>query len=687
MLLEAENFQFQDGWAPSHLYDCGGEYVLYVKSGKPPVAFTVFNSKSEGEYIVWVSSRDYAKDNPKSRRFEVIVNDVALPRQAGRHGREGLYWEMLGTAHLDSKENKVGIRLVTNSARCDAIIFTKDKDFNPNEKIKSAKDRKPLTVEPTILEYIYEADYPKIETLKGDSKARAAQIGNANLQIFYLDRKDSAGKTRYVRAAEVFDGKAWTALPPYDDEALLLFTSPDPKLVYSKYYAAWNESKTGMFALVRGEKIYLQNCPNNPFLAGKLEALRPASVKKLDERTLLLKYDFGVEAKLSIDESKPFAKFEVSKTAESDAYYSFAFLGFNARDKNDFEHVQLPTVYQNTRIMSEPRLVPITMTSHPLALLQTKDSGISVSSALIADPAKLPFIWPRHETETYGFSLATPDNSKVQTSIFNPIIGGVESFKKSGEKLEAHFYIMTIAGNWREGLEISAESIFDVSRMREPIGTSLSDALCNIAEYLKREGPSGWSKEHKARWNIEGQNVATQAAALAEMSASILTQDEEAYRNIAIPTLEYVLTRNSFHYTPFLMPGHSYFGADATRLRVPGGSWNPDTFAGANWLLGGANKWIRDVYVFDSEKFKQQIPEWTMLLGLYLAEPDEELLKRVVDGAEKWIESMKAQRFLGEPNMRRFINVSLYPYWWYMPDLYEITKDPKHLDYAVEGAF
>ena len=686
-IIEAEHFQFSADWSKCNLspYKQRGLYVR--NSNEMPM--TVFKMSEAGEYVLWASAADFAKDHPGTRTITALVNQKPVGI-AGKHGKDGFVWERLGVVRLDKGDNMLSVKNNIACARADAFLFAKDASFDPNkENLWEASSRKSLIKKPDIKNYKYSGEYPKLEQVVNVENPRSFEISNGAMRIKYIQKRLGDGSTVFVRSESLNRKGKWLRYREFVDEALLAYYTPKSELFFSKYFLKWSSTKEEMFVELNGKMVNIGCGKENPFLFGDIRMLRPVSVRKSSAQELLLDYGDGISAKISLDKSLPIARFDVSREADKKGFYSFGFLGFNPVGKDAFTAVEMPTVYQERRTMSLPHLVPSSILSHPLCMVETPFEGGAVSSALVALPEKFPFQWPHFSNSPYAFCLSTPDSKQVQSSIFSPILGYKDSKKLPGESVESSFYIVSVPSGWMDFLELIDTKIFDATRLRETYDTSFSDTVCNIAEYLKRTDFSGWSSIHKGRWNIEGQNVVTQSTPLTEISLSILTEDEAAYANISIPTFEYLLSRRRSHYSPYLMPGHNYFGKECTKIEIPSPAWYSDTYAGADWLTGGNNPWVEDFFrpcKIMPRAWSRQ-PEWTADLGLYLARPDSELLKSIRARVDAWLENGFRNKSTHETNMDVFINVSLYPYWWYLPDLYEITGDKKYLDAALEGAF
>ncbi len=95
-------------------------------------ALTVIKVAEPGAYAVWARTADYPQDRPGTRLFRVLLNDIPMVHEAGQHGKDGYYWEKVGTAQLEAGENVIQLRDSRgNFARVDAVFLTAD-NINPN---------------------------------------------------------------------------------------------------------------------------------------------------------------------------------------------------------------------------------------------------------------------------------------------------------------------------------------------------------------------------------------------------------------------------------------------------------------------------------------------------------------------------------------------------------------------------
>ncbi len=684
-IVECIDFTEPADWF--RLFDLERRILMVQRSPNEPT--TGVMADSGGEYSVWAYTVDFPKANPGTRCYQVKVNSVPLQNLAGKHGKEGWHWEYLGKTQLNKGMNIISVLARGGHARADSILFTQDDSFKPGQPEANGPSRKKLVRKQETLEVSVATDLDKVEPLRDFPSGKKIGVQNKAIRVIFSEKKDASGASAYERSCEVFKDGKWLKLESFKDENLFMqYAKDDPEYDENYYFVSWKNPKNLPMLKVNSQWEPMGIMALNPYAAGDTEILRVKNVKRVDGATLSLTYSNGAEAQLTLLGDLPLAKFEIQKNAEKKGFYSFGMLGFNSKSKEEFSHLSLPTIFQNRRTMDTPKMVSNNFASQPLAIVEADDAGEQVSYGFVADPARLPFgEWSTGFGGVYAFSVASPKN-RVQPAVFQPILGGRDSFKNEGEKISASWYMLAVAGEWTDALELANEKVFDGSRLREAYEVSFSDAIANIAAYLKNADASAWSGLYKARTQIEHRNTGTQANPLAEIEVALLTRDEEYYKNISLPTIENLLSRK-----------HQHFCADDEKgLFERNIEFGNDVYASVDRLLGNKNEFLKNFYTDGKGRAKafsellphwrkRLYPEWTVLLGIYLAQPSPELLERARAGCDEWLEKLDKVRDTAECDYKDFINQGCYPYWWYLPEMYEITKDKKYLKAAEDGAF
>ncbi len=682
-LIEAEDFQFYGDWQKTYIK---GERGLHSRSSRVPVT-TVINLKQAGEYTVWASTNDYSKNAPKSRTYYVYIDGVKIPKKAGIHGKDGLAWENLGTIKLESGEHLMMLQPISNYIRTDAVLLTLDPSFNPETSLAERKKYilKPVNIKCEINQFFPET--PILGEVKGGKKF---EIKNQDIKIIYTEKKDIKGSVSFERSAEVFKNNAWVKLPAFADEHLFVTYAENASVSDGGYTAAWTKSASKAIATVAGKKIQIPIAPTNPYELGDVNILTVSKVSVADSKTFNLTFSDGSLGKLSLQDKGTFARFDVTYQTPKKGFYSLGMKACYETSRESVEASFLPTIYQGKRLMKEPRLVTTNITSQPVSLITANiadaKNKILVTYGVAANPEFLPFIW--NDPSTYGLTLASPKNL-VQPALFQPVLGNANSQKNEGDELKVSWYLYSSLDTWQDAFEALNSRIYAANYFREAFETSFSDAIANIATYMKNEFHSGWSPKHKARWNIEGKDLATTSAPLAEISVAMLTNDEEYYKRIALPTIEFTLTRKCWHFTTISDSNEGY-GKKNYEMTVPNGSLKADYYASLDTLTGKLNPWL---YEFTKDEkgalrlHEGRVPTWASLLGYQIANPSANLMEEIKRQADAWMQDVENKKYSFEPDFVAFINSGLYPYWWYMPELYLQTKDKKYLNFAKTGAF
>jgi len=685
LLAESEDFLAPGMWTRG-VRDGQG----FISTESTGIASTVVKIPEDGIYYVWASSFDFEKVNPGIRSYKVLIDGAPLPKPAAKHGKDGWKWELLGSVQIKKGNVAISLEGVGTFPRSDALILTADSAYDPNVLCKTSDDRRKIKTANINLkiENKYLSEFSKLTPLKNVTNAQTVSVGNAILRLKFTQKEGAGGALYFERYAEAFDGAKWVKLPDFKDEYFFLnFSKSDPKYNGARYFSAWAKTYGGVTTIVDGKEIKSGSPSLYPYAAEKTQILRVKNVRKLSPTSVALECEGGLKAVLTLLKDAPAIKADVSYTASADGYYSIGFLNGAIAKPEEVTAVQLPTMFQMRNLMSAPKQVGDNMTSHPLALFEQSLGGVPYVNAVIADPKKFAKDeWAKKQNSQYGFSLAAPDGF-VQTAIFYPILGGKNSLKKEGDEIKFAFYILNALTDWKGGLEIANTKVFTGGKIfRQAYETSFSDALGNIARFLKDEKYSAWDRTMKGRWNIEDKDLVTQASPLSEVSVAILTDDEDYYKNIALPTIEYTLSRAGSHFSK--RNEKSPYSATPYAFSVPSSMWGIDYYLGLNKLIGGGNNWVDD---FEKMNLKPTMfyrrPYWALLLGSYIAKPDAAVLEEAKAECDKWIKKAFHPASTAEADYEDFINVGSYPYWWYLTDMYEITGEAKYLKYAEAGAF
>ena len=143
VFLEAESFSNTGGWVidQQSIDQMGSSYLLAHGLGRPvDDAVTTFYLEDEGDYKVWVRTRDWVapwKAEGAPGKFQLVFNGQSLETMFGTNGAEWS-WQYGGEVSCNQGENEIRLHDLTGfDGRCDAIILSSNPRFEPPQNGKT----------------------------------------------------------------------------------------------------------------------------------------------------------------------------------------------------------------------------------------------------------------------------------------------------------------------------------------------------------------------------------------------------------------------------------------------------------------------------------------------------------------------------------------------------------------------
>lgn len=142
LLIEAESFDDKGGWVVDQQFmDVMGSPILMAHGMGTPVkdAVTIVHFPQVGKYHIFVRTRNWAarwNTTDAPGKFRILINGEAVAPVFGTESAEW-NWKNGGTIDIKQKDCKLALHDLTGfNGRCDAILFTLDKNFTPASDIK-----------------------------------------------------------------------------------------------------------------------------------------------------------------------------------------------------------------------------------------------------------------------------------------------------------------------------------------------------------------------------------------------------------------------------------------------------------------------------------------------------------------------------------------------------------------------
>ncbi len=699
-MIEAEAFQFKGKWFSERSADCMGSSMLRLGGGGSLDvqydALTAVDILEAGEYNVWVRSADY-EQHQGTRRFRLSINEQPM-EESGAHGKAGWYWENVGKICL--KKGQALFRLHDtnrNYGRCDAVFLCRDFSLDPNKADKKEIGtwrRNPANIrtesrELTSISAPVDAGY---------DAAPVATVENPDLRLSFVRTATGAIACR----TEIYVNGVWRRFySNSEDNKVFLLTSKVNHIGYEKFYASWKEpvaestfTFNGRTYTVRSDSDYM-----NPFVSGELSEAIPVSAKVSGVRSIEVQYITKngsiINGQWKLLERGNHIEVVLSCTASEDGMYSMVVTALQPVPESSVGNVLMPPMFQFRRIPDSPVMMPSAMMQQPLSVVESVTfPGGPMSSFISGDDTVFPNEWGSVDYSPMGFSLKNHCN-EVQPAAFAPVIGMSDSKVKAGETIKRKFVIGVVPQAWNEALEYISGNVYKVRDYRKQDNVSLTDAMFNIRDLMSDKEFGGWNDSLKGFYDIEGNPgtapTVVHSAPLAIISAAVVADDEDFYISRALPTIEYTLSRSGYRWATDLVPSGYNRALETLKLNPFKSQFNTSYYEGLNAMLGNLNPWLEDIAIPEGEVRKTTgystlVVSWVQFLSAYKMTGDRKWLDLATSTADRYVDVHIYSKQDKPSGGMAFYNSNIYPAWWNLIDLYELTGNEKFLKAAKYGA-
>lgn len=693
LVINAENFQCHANWWQTSDSKALGRQMLQARGGEGD-ALAAIDIKVAGTYQLWTRAKDYVNNQPKTRRFLLVVDDVAVNIESGQHGEEGWKWEQVGQRALDAGTHVLGLH---DSAkfygRCDAVLLTTDASLDPNAMKRSAFKRK--IIMPLEMKLTY-PDARKHAVLQVNEQGRTlATLQNKQTRLTFVQATDRHGNPLVVRKTSVKINDQWFESPVDSSaESVFVLYRPNAKVDMGSFYPAW-PGQSPVIQMQVGDHVYTTRGKNqDPFAAGERTDFQPRMIRSSNLQAVEVIYKNAQNneliARWELHPQQSEASVIFKLTAKKSGNFSIGFTAFTPWKADAIRFNQLSPMVQFVRKEQHPVMTTSSCSPLPMAMVEPMAHVTrKLTYALIADPNHLTSNWPAARNARLGLSMLN-SQADVQPTVFGPILGFDDSRFEQGDHVLMACRVLVNHGDWKAAQQYAMRHIFEVSDYRKPVAASLSQAYLNMVDLMgSKQG--GWSEKLMSFYNIESPATVTHASPLGIVEAAILTENEAFFKDRALPTIAYTLSRPSAHFASHVPKDmHVYVNEKRITLTVPSAFYGAAYWQGLHDLLGRRNVWLDDMIfgkgVVNYANSYSTIPVWSELLANYRLHPDEQLLTRIKKEADQFLKDEVYARRTDLQQIRHFYNISFYPYWWDLQDLYDVTGEKRYLDAAIEGA-
>lgn len=528
--------------------------------------------------------------------------------------------------------------------------------------------------------------YPLI---KKESSKVIVKLENESVRISFISYK----RNNHESVTPVFEVKTssgWYKVPlePSAESYQILVADTSMQMeLYRWMYPKWRATADALDKDEDGyTKVIWEAGADYEYIAKK--------VIQIDKNRVLLEFypnKIGIlKAIWSLEPNAKTAKVEMQFTPVKTGQYSLGYFLFNSKPIEEVDELLMPMLVQRKRFPAENYTQLQASAPTPVSIMQTTIEGKQFSWGVAGEPTQIPYEFPIPIKSHYGLHIKN-ENGNVQPSIFGPLLGTEEAYVEAGKTLSFSFRVFVENGDWYSVYRDVADNVFGWYDYRKNGQVSMSQAVYNMIDLYMDDEYGGWWKRAQANYQIESKNGSTQATPLTIISLYLLTGDTTLYKKRTLPALEYLLSRNSQHFSPIPdSSGHYPKG----HMNGPVNLFGSTVYAGLWEMTNFRTPVFKDIAFPDGgikqtdvpKHFVPHIQPFDDLLGKYLFTGDQSALDSAIMLADKYIEN----EITNVPNqwisVNEFFLVAYTPAWEGLLRLYEVTGEQRFLYAAAKGA-
>lgn len=688
LVLEAEDFRYQGDWSVAEDKSgyLGGGFLFAGPSGAELPAATTIELPQAGRYHLWVRALDFPTYRPGTRLLTVSVHGRRSKEIFGDSGKEGWAWEPGGEFDLPAGEILLSIHDVSKGyGRVDALLLTTDRNLN-----QALQRVRPVEMEPAGAAG---ADPLAARCVEPNGGRPAATLENEYVRYAFLPAT-CEGRDTIIPRVELRQRGRWMAAEV--DPAAEIYSvvkTDEIEIRYKGTFPLWARSEADPVVVTAGGVTLTTArsiCPPEIWRAGEFFRFQPVSAERVGEAVRINfepspAGELVAEWRLAL--GRRAANVKLFFTPSKAGSYSLGYHMFFRRPLDQVEELQLPLAFQRKRFPDTAYMVLDPRTPTPLSLAQTGKADKAISWAVIGDPSEIPFAWPDRRKPNMGFCIRD-EAGNVQPAIYGPVPGTQRAQTPAKRALTFHFNILVQPGEWYAAYRTAADEVFGFRDYRRNRRVSLSDAVLNMIDLIKDDEFGGWWERAKGWYQIESRNTVTHSAPATMLSLYRLTGDRDLYRRRALPTMQYVLSRDSVHFTPEPRdPGRYPTGPMGGPVKHFGSS----TYTALSRLAGGHTPAFGKIALPADDKVRRTagyshadiFNEWA---ARYRMTGDPADLQKAVELADEYL----TEKVLNPPTQpigyKPFWLLTFVPDWEGLLMMYELTGESRFLDGAAIGA-
>jgi hypothetical protein len=395
-----------------------------------------------------------------------------------------------------------------------------------------------------------------------------------------------------------------------------------------------------------------------------------------------------LEAELELGPGSQEPKVTFHFTSKQPGWYSLGYSGAPQYAPDKLVSLWQPLVWQERRFPRNSFLSIEGMCSLPAVLAQPEGGTFGVA----ADPKESPFRQPTQNNSLFGVLLRTA-SGQAQPMIFAPVLGLGRSKMEAGASCSFAFRLVLNPGDCLATFRDLARGLYGFHDYRENGTCSLNETLENMIDYAMNDPFCGWIPDLRGSdYSTDVPGSVKNVSALHPLSIALVTDNEEIYRRRALPMTEYMLSRQKYLFAP----REDIKGQNAFHL-MKGPAAEVSELVSLFQMFQGRTEVFRyhalDLYDKPRALNLKMVSEgatWQNALALFRLTGEKSYLEKAIAGANayitKRIETPQTDFSDVHTDTGGQFWTDFAPKWVDLFELYEETKDERHLKAAVSGA-
>lgn len=400
--------------------------------------------------------------------------------------------------------------------------------------------------------------------------------------------------------------------------------------------------------------------------------------------------EFTLSAVITENGKGGYPKLSITFVPKADKWFSVGYLGAPQCSPDQAEEIWQPHIWTEKRFPN----IPFLSESFRLPVPGTLMTESGITNGVFADPEYVPFTLrtPTSETSQFG-AMIRNEAGNAQSIIFAPVLGNADSRMSAGQAFRFDMYLYHTKGSVAEAYEEIARNLCRFSDFRKNSTCNLNTTIDNMVDFVQSPYARFVDTLRGFNYSTDVPGAVKNISGLHPLETAILTDDENLFRKMARPMLEYGLSRERF-----LFSTNSKVRGQGTSSRLDGPGVPPSDLLAAYTYSGDRIDYMLDdaQKLYESKTIKSlnlgsytYEDRWLNSLALYRATGKEEYLKQAIADCDSYLESRvdrKQTAFDDKYSIGWFFWTSFTNQWMELLQMYDATGYERYLKAAEEGA-